>query len=171
VLRQLPDQVLSFSRHTNPSLPVILSRRHDGLGGANLLRHNDPNRPHAVAKPAALAFHELSGASAFHAVGYDLEFGAIGIGDFSGNFFDDLGLVIFSQPGCQFPQGPFPLRDRKLLRLQGPPIRHASVTDRLSTIEKDAGFGATKETMAVSAAFDSQQSQSFNQVAYVMFQV
>jgi hypothetical protein len=37
-----------------------------------LLRHHDPHRPKSIAKPAALALHELSRAPALNAFGHEL---------------------------------------------------------------------------------------------------
>src|SRR5450755_3511792 len=70
--------------------------------GWSLFRHHDPHRPKSIAKPAALAFHQLAGPSALLALGCNLEFGVGGVRHVAGSYLYDLGPVMLAQPRSQF---------------------------------------------------------------------
>src|SRR5258708_3791980 len=145
-----------------PNLIALPKRRRASLG------HDDPYRPKSIAKPAALALHELSRASALQTLGYDLEFGVGGVSHLAGSFLDDFGPVVLSQPRCEFPFSPFSVRNPESYRQGRPPIWNAAVTDKLVVVEERAGLSATEELPALGAAFNTEQSQGANQIVQIL---
>jgi hypothetical protein len=139
------------------------------LGKALILfRHHDPNRPKSITKPAAFALHELSRTRALKAFDCDLECGVGSVRHVAGSYLYDLGPVMLSQPRCQFSFNPFAVCNRDSRRQGRPPIWNAVVTDELFALEERAGVGAAEELSALGTAFDTEQSQSADQIVQIV---
>ena len=133
-----------------------------------LLRHRDPHRTSSIAKSATLLFHELSRARALKAFGDHLEFDVAGVRHLARSFLYDFGVVIPSQPRCQFPLNSLPVRDAESSRAGRPPIWNAFVAHEQTVVEERARFRGAEKLPALGAALDAKQSQGPNQIVEIV---
>jgi hypothetical protein len=133
-----------------------------------LLRHHDPHCPSSIAKSTTLLFHELSRARALKAFGDHLEFDVAGVRHLARSFLCDFGVVIPSQPRCQFTLVSFAVRDAESSREGRPPIWNAFVADEQIVVEERTRFRGAEKLPALGAALHAKQSQGPNQIVEIV---
>ena len=133
-----------------------------------LLRNHNSHCPCSIAEATEFSCQEFTGASARKTLGYHLKSEVAGVRRLTGGVLHNFGVVIVSQPRCQFRLNSFPVRDTESHRAGSPPGGKASVTDKLLAVEEHAGFGAAKEWSAGGAALAPQQSQPCNLIVEVV---